>query len=80
MEAVRTCVRIHSVITCVPVWMVPYWVLMARHALVIIIIIIIITSLNWSLNGSKNYTVDSVSRNRCQRPLTNCHIAETAGK
>ena len=38
------------------------------------------TSLNWSQNGSKNYTVDSLSRNRCQRPLTNCHIAETAGK
>ena len=38
------------------------------------------TSLNWSHNGSKNYSVDSLSRNRCQRPLTNCHTAETAGK
>ena len=38
------------------------------------------TSLNWSHNSSKNYTVDSLSRNRCQRPLTNCHTAETAGK
>ena len=39
-----------------------------------------ITSLNWSHNGSKIYTLDSLSRNRCQRPLTNCHTAETAGK
>ena len=40
----------------------------------------LITSLNWSHNGSKNYTVDSLSQNRCRRPLTNCHTAETAGK
>ena len=38
------------------------------------------TSLNWSHNGSKNYTVDSLSRYRCQRPLTNCHTADTARK
>ena len=38
------------------------------------------TSLNWSHNGSMNYTVDSLSRNRSQRPLTNCHTAETARK
>ena len=38
------------------------------------------TSLNWSHNGSKKYTVDSLSRNSCQRPLTNCHDAETARK
>ena len=25
------------------------------------------TSLNWSHNGSKNYTVDSLIRNRCQQ-------------
>ena len=44
------------------------------------ITIIIITSLNWSHNGSTNYTADSMSQNRCQRPLTNCHAAETARK
>ena len=38
------------------------------------------TSLNGSHKGSKNYTVDSLSQNRCQRPLTNCHTAETARK
>ena len=38
------------------------------------------TSLNWSHNGSKNYTVDSLSRNRCQRLLANRHTAKTAGK
>ena len=38
-----------------------------------------ITGLNWSHNGSKDYTIGSFSRNRCQRPLTNCHTAETAG-
>ena len=43
-------------------------------------VIVIITSLNWSHNGSKNYTIDSVSRNRCQWPLTNYHTDETAGK
>ena len=48
-----------------------------RH---VIMDISILTSLNWSHNGSKNYTVDSLSRNRCQQPLTNCHTAETAGK
>ena len=37
------------------------------------------TSLNWSHNGSKDYTIGSFSRNRCQRPLTNCHTAEAAG-
>ena len=37
-------------------------------------------SLNWSYNGSTNYTVDSLSRNRCQQPLMNCHTAEMAGK
>ena len=39
-----------------------------------------LTSLNWSHNGTKNYTVDLLSRNRFQRPLTNCHTAETTGK
>ena len=37
------------------------------------------TGLNWSHNGSKDYTIGSFSRNRCQRPLTNCYTAETAG-
>ena len=46
----------------------------------LIIMKIIKTSLNWSHNGSKNYTIDSLNRNRCQRPLTNCHTAETARK
>ena len=42
--------------------------------------LITITSLNGSHNGSKNYAVDSLSRNRCQRPLTNCYTGETPGK
>ena len=38
------------------------------------------TSLNWSHNGSKYYTIESFSRNRCQPPLMNCHTPETDGK
>ena len=38
------------------------------------------TSLYWSHNGSKDYTIESFSRNWCQRTFTNCHNAETAGK
>ena len=38
------------------------------------------TNLNWSHNGSKDYNIESFSQNRCQRPLTNCHNAETARK
>ena len=37
------------------------------------------TSLNWSHNGSKDYTIESSSQNRYQWPLTNCHTAETVG-
>ena len=58
------------------------WLYRYIHVYIFIVLFIIAnrTSLNWSHNGSKNYTVDSLSQNRCQRPLTNCHTAETAGK